>query len=233
MSADTKTRILDTAEVLFAERGYSATSLRDITAEAGVNLAAVNYHFGSKEALLAAVFERRVVPVNDERLRLLDLVEAEAGKGPLDAEPVVRACLVPAFQTGAESGLPEPKFMQLVGRMHSETNEQFRKAFFSLFAEVAQRFTAALARALPEVAPEEVTWRLHFLIGSWRTRWSGGSAVMASWPHRRRTTTICSRHWHASPSPGCAPAGRHLSQGVSRNLHIGFTRAPQLIRKDH
>ncbi len=166
MSADTKTRILDTAEVLFAERGYSATSLRDITAEAGVNLAAVNYHFGSKEALLAAVFERRVVPVNNERLRLLDLVEAEAGKGPLDAEPVVRSFLVPAFQTGAESGLREPKFMQLVGRMHSETNEQFRKTFFSLFAEVAQRFTAALARALPEVAPEEVTWRLHFLIGS-------------------------------------------------------------------
>lgn len=162
---DTKTRILDTAEVLFAEQGFTATSLRDITAAAGVNLAAVNYHFGSKEALLGAVFERRVVPVNAERLRLLALVEAEADGVPA-VDAIVRAFLVPAFQTASESGLREPKFMQLVGRMHSETNSRFREVFLGLFVDVRDRFTAALRRALPDVPDDEIVWRFHFMIGS-------------------------------------------------------------------
>ena len=77
MATDTKDRILDAAERLFADKGYSATSLRDITQEAEVNLAAVNYHFGSKEALLTALLERRLDPVNRKRLELLDAAEAE------------------------------------------------------------------------------------------------------------------------------------------------------------
>jgi AcrR family transcriptional regulator len=166
MSTDTKTRILDAAEMRFAEHGYSATSLRDITTLAAANLASVNYHFGSKEALLEAVFQRRVVPVNDARLRRLDLAESQAGDGPLGIEPIVRAFLAPAFETAQESGLREPKFMQLVGRMHSETNSEFRDVFLRLFVEVGKRFGAALRRARPDLEAEEVMWRLHFMIGS-------------------------------------------------------------------
>lgn len=166
MTIDTKTRILDAAEIRFAEHGYSATSLRDITTLANANLASVNYHFGSKGDLLKAVFQRRLVPVNDKRLRLLDEVEAKAGRGPLDVELVVRAFLVPVFQKGTESGLRQPKFMQLVGRMHSETNSDFREVFSQLFVEVSKRFVSALSRACPDLETEEVMSRLHFMIGS-------------------------------------------------------------------
>jgi AcrR family transcriptional regulator len=161
MTTDTKARILDAAEARFSEQGYAATSLRDITTLAGANLASVNYYFGSKEDLLKAVFQRLVVPVNNERLRLLDEAEAKAGHGPLDVEPVVRAFLGPAFRTATEG-----QFMQLVGRMHSETDSNFRDVFLRLFVEVAQRFGAALGRALPDLETEEVMSRLHFMIGS-------------------------------------------------------------------
>ena len=76
VAIETKNRILDAAERLFADFGYKATSLRDITSEAGVNLASVNYHFGSKEALLAALLERNFAPVNRRRIELLDALEA-------------------------------------------------------------------------------------------------------------------------------------------------------------
>src|SRR4051812_50014156 len=79
---DTKEIILDTAERLFAERSYASVSLREITAEAGVNLAAVNYHFGSKDALLLAVFQRRAVDLNRERPNLLREAESRAGGRP-------------------------------------------------------------------------------------------------------------------------------------------------------
>ena len=75
---DTKEKILDTAERLIGERGYAATSLRHIIAQAGVNLAAVHYHFGSKEGLLDAVVERKAAPVNQARLAWLERVETEA-----------------------------------------------------------------------------------------------------------------------------------------------------------
>src|SRR6476661_10749602 len=79
----TKDRILDAAEALFMEHGFEATSLRALTAAAGVNLAAVNYHFGSKEELFQSVLTRRLDPMNQERIDLLEKVEREAGGRPL------------------------------------------------------------------------------------------------------------------------------------------------------
>src|SRR2546426_8090555 len=92
IKADTKTRILDTAEKLFGEKGFDATSLRDITAEAQVNLAAVNYHFQSKESLMDAIIERRFEPVNRRRMEMLDA----AGPSPT-VEQIVEAFLSPLF----------------------------------------------------------------------------------------------------------------------------------------
>ena len=97
MAIETKERILDAAERLFADFGYKATSLRDITGEAGVNLASVNYHFGSKDALLTALLERRFEPVNRRRLELLDQLE-ESADGKVDVQEIVRAFLSPPFE---------------------------------------------------------------------------------------------------------------------------------------
>src|SRR5271154_6302809 len=95
---NTKTRLLDTAERLFAHHGIEATSLRTITAEAGVNLAAVNYHFQSKEALLHAVIARRLDPMNQRRLAMLDACEAAAGNGLLPLDQVLDALLRPVVE---------------------------------------------------------------------------------------------------------------------------------------
>jgi AcrR family transcriptional regulator len=166
MASETKDRILDVAERLFADRGYPATSLRDITAEAGVNLASVNYHFGTKEALLAALLDRRFVPLNRRRLELLDAIEADVGSGQPRIEDVLRALLAPPFEKQREWGEAGRTFMRLVGRLHAEVNDQHRATYLRHFDEIRRRFTAALHRALPHLDTEDVHWRMLFLIGS-------------------------------------------------------------------
>ena len=166
MAADTKERILNVAERLFADRGFPATPLRDITSEAGVNLASVNYHFGSKAALLTAVLERRLRPVNARRLELLDAIESAAGNGAPNAEDVIRAFLSPPFQKRQEWGTGGDNFLRLMGRIHSETNEEFRANLFQQFDGVSRRFGKALRRALPHLDATDVGWRMLFLVGS-------------------------------------------------------------------
>jgi AcrR family transcriptional regulator len=161
---DTKTRILDAAEELFADNGFTATSLRMITASAGVNLAAVNYHFGSKEALLAEVLGRRIGPINQERVELLDA--AEAGDSTLELEQILHAFLSPPFRAMLGSGEKGAKFMQLIGRTHSETNDKMRGLFFELFEEVFRRFAGAFHRVLPDLSTDEVRVRMMFVIGA-------------------------------------------------------------------
>src|SRR5882672_6635627 len=107
----TKTKILDTAERLFGEQGYAATSLRQVIAKADVNVAAVHYHFGSKEDLLDAVVARKAGPVN--AARLVRLGQVEAAKGPLNVEKVLEAFLEPT----AEMARHNPTFVRLMGRM--------------------------------------------------------------------------------------------------------------------
>ena len=180
MPIDTRERILDVAERLFGERGFPATPLRDITAEAGVNIASVNYHFGSKEGLLAEVLERRLKPINTRRLELLDAVEARAGNGPPELEAVIRAFLSPPFHSQRVWAANGQGFLRLVGRIHSETNEDFRATFVKQFDEVFKRFTAALRRALPNLDDAELSWRMLFMVGSMAFTMSWGPTLVAS-----------------------------------------------------
>jgi AcrR family transcriptional regulator len=166
MASDTKKLILDVAERLFADRGFSATSLRELTSEAGTNVASVNYHFGSKEALLAAVLERRLRPINERRLDILDKLEHTAGEHPLNLEDVLRAFLTPPFHKRREWGEGGRNFMRLMGRIHSETNKEFRASFIRQFDTVFRRFIVALRRSLPHLDDADVSWRMLFLVGS-------------------------------------------------------------------
>src|SRR5690348_4560435 len=113
--AETKERILDTAERLFAARGYGATSLRSIIAAAQVNLAAVHYHFRTKEALLDAVLKRRLEPVNRERIALLDECEHAAGDGPPRLECVLAALIAPPLRLARDPAYTD--FVKLMGRV--------------------------------------------------------------------------------------------------------------------
>ena len=186
MATETKERILDVAERLFAEGGFPATSLRDITAEAGVNLASVNYHFGSKEALLASVLERRFRPINERRLQLLGEIEARAGDQPPDAEDVLRAFLAPPFQKQQEWGASGHTFLRLVGRIHAETNEEHRATFLQQFDEVVRRFTTALGSALPHLDRSDLRWRMLFVVGSMAFAMGGGRAMVTRDPESAR-----------------------------------------------
>jgi AcrR family transcriptional regulator len=159
----TKTRILDTAERLFAEQGYDATSLRLVTREADVNLAAVHYHFGSKLDLLKAVFERRVGRINEDRLAQLEAVEAASGQATL--EDVLEAFFGPPLRYAAPQEEGWHHFMVLVGRLNSTGGEAFN-AVKDVFRVVRERFFPAIKKAVPGLPPEELAWRIHFLIGS-------------------------------------------------------------------
>lgn len=157
---DTKQRILDTAERLIAERGYAATSLRHIISEAGVNLAAVHYHFGSKEDLLDELILRKAAAVNAERLALLERFESEAGGNPVPVEKVLAAFFEPMIAAGRQS----PQFLKVMGRMFSEglIPAIVAKHFQPTFG----RFTQSLRRALPHLSDAELLARLQFMIGA-------------------------------------------------------------------
>jgi len=158
--SDTKNRILDAAERLFGERGLSATSLRAITSAAGANQAAINYHFRSKEGLIWAVYARRLGPVNQRRLEMLDASEAKHGSGTLPLEEVMEAFVAPIVQLG-----PESAFCPLMGRMYTEPGDFLRKVILEHMGEVARRFTMAFKRALPEMPDMDLYWGAFFTIG--------------------------------------------------------------------
>ena len=162
---ETRTRILDTAEVLFAERGFESVSLRHITAEADVNLASVNYHFGSKEALIEEVIARRIQPINQRRLALLDGHIADAAK-PLPLSTIVDCFVTPVIDTVRDSAHHERLFSRLMSRCLAESVDRFPDVLIKQFTEVIARFVAEMSRTMPDVAPEVHQLRILFMAGA-------------------------------------------------------------------
>lgn len=160
-TSNTRERILDAAESLFIEHGFAATSVRAIATKAGVNLAATNYHFGSKKGLFSAVFQRRVQPVNANRLKRLAALEQEAqvGKRQLTIRSILESFFEPLRYV--DPGVPA-----LIGRMYGEPESLTRPILEETFHEVAMAFQGALRLVLPHVPAEEIRWRFHFMIGS-------------------------------------------------------------------
>jgi len=163
---DTKERILDVAEDIFAQKGFSATSMRNITAQADVNLAAINYHFGSKAQLYQEVFRRRVGPINKKRIQLLDKLETAADGHPLELESILRTFITPALQAGIDPKKGGNPFIRLLGRTHAEPGPEAHDFLPELYEEVKARYRNALARTLPHLSEEELSWRVHFVIGT-------------------------------------------------------------------
>ena len=148
---DTRSRLLDVAERLFMEKGFEGTSVRQITGEAGVNLASANYHFGSKEALLKAVFTRRLEWLNRERIRVLDTMEAQAGGRPLKPSQIVDAFFGTLLRMGSEPDQGGQTFLRLLGRTITSPSEMIHTLFAGEYGDVLERFKVALYRALPDV----------------------------------------------------------------------------------
>jgi AcrR family transcriptional regulator len=176
-SADTKTRILDAAELLFTEHGFEATSLRQLTSAAGVNLAAVNYHFGSKEELFQAVLTRRLDPMNQERIDLLEKIEREAGGKALSCEKVLFAMLIPALRLARDEERGGKDFLRVLGRAYADPAPFIRHFLSAQYAEMIGRYKEAFLRALPHLSRQELTWRLHFVMGALSYTLAGTDAL--------------------------------------------------------
>jgi len=159
----TKGRILDAAERLFAQDGIEATSLRAITAEAGANLAAVNYHFQSKEALVNAVIVRRLAPITERRLELLEACERAAGDGAPPLDQVIDAFFRPVVEIFDGHA---KEFGPLMGRLYIEPAEFLERLYKDHLEQIAERFLGAYQRALPDLPRVELLWRLHFAMGA-------------------------------------------------------------------
>lgn len=166
VNLDTRERILDVAERQFMAHGYEATSMRLITSMAEVNLAAVNYHFGSKEGLLREVFRRRLSWLNQERTTALDILEAKAGGAPLKPSQVLEAFFGTLLRIGEDESLGGMTFLRLLGRTLTDPAEFIRAFFAKEYAAVLERYKTALFRALPDVPKAEIVWRLHFMLGA-------------------------------------------------------------------
>ena len=166
-SADTKERLLDAAEEVFAREGYRAAALRSITALAAVNLAAVNYHFGSKRALLEAVFARRLQPFNQARLGRIAAVRAAArleGRRPLVRD--VLAAIVEGTLVHGQSAPGIGQFFAFIGRSSFDPDRTVQTAFTGYMKPTFEAMLAALVETLPGVPREVLYWRLQFVIGA-------------------------------------------------------------------
>ena len=164
---DTKTRILDAAEILFAENGFKDTSIHRLARKARVNQAAVNYHFGSKDALVEKVIERRLCMISQRRMEALKQIKAAVqrqGRRP-DVQTLLRAYIEPAL-TLTEKTSGERYFLLIVGRALAEPDEAIRNIFIRQFEPSFLLLAELMQRALPDVSESVLRWRLHFAIGS-------------------------------------------------------------------
>jgi AcrR family transcriptional regulator len=173
----TKGRILDAAEALFMEHGFEATSLRAITAAASVNLAAVNYHFGSKEELFQSVLTRRLDPMNQQRLDLLTRLERDLAPHPVPCERILSAMFVPALALARDPERGGKDFLRLLGRAYADPAPFIRRFLSAQYATMIARFKAAFARALPQLPAKELSWRLHFIMGALSYTLAGTDAL--------------------------------------------------------
>jgi AcrR family transcriptional regulator len=161
----TRERILDSAEKLFARCGFHGVSVRDITQDAGVDVALVNYHFGSKQALLERVLGRRSEVLNEERMRRLEACIAKARPGPPQLDDIIDAFTHPLLDRSERGGAGWKAYFGLIAQMNNST-ELGGVIMTKYFDPVVRAFVDALRSTLPDCDPRDVYWSYHFLSGA-------------------------------------------------------------------
>jgi AcrR family transcriptional regulator len=164
-SRDTKDRLLDAAERLFATRGFDGTSIRAVALEAGASVSAANYHFGSKEALVQHALVRRMRPLCERRLAALTAAEQAGGDQPLAVATIVEAFLRPGYEAERDSPESQTSYRTVAAQIYTDPHEMLSAIKIEIFAPVIARFIDALERALPLRTREELALDFQFLIG--------------------------------------------------------------------
>ncbi len=163
---ETRERVLLAAQKLFAERGFESVSLRNITTEALANVAAVNYHFGSKDGLIDEVIGHHMIPVMKERMRLLDEAENKYRIGLVPVEVILDAFMRPFLTVIQDGGEGRDLFCRFMGRCMSERGDRMPDEVMRSAQRVMKRITVMLSDVLPDVESEVLVWRLHFCFGA-------------------------------------------------------------------
>ena len=191
--SETVERILDAAEQLFAEKGFAETSLRLITGKAGVNLAAVNYHFGSKKSLIQAVFTRFLNPFVVSLEQELDRNE-QAGSPEQSLEELLEMLVRLVLALKPRSGNDLSTFMRLLGLAFSQSQGHLRKYLGEVYGKVFERYMTLVLRSTPELPVHVLFWRVHFMLGSVAFTLSSMKALKAmgetEYGHRASTDGI-------------------------------------------
>jgi len=162
----TRGQIVKAAEKIFAEKGFRAMTLRAVTKAAHVNLAAVNYHFGSKTKLMRAVIRRRIEPINTERLRRLNALIAAHAPSPIPLEDLFNALFRPLFDHATTEKGNDQVFMQMVGRALTEPADFVRNMHKEFFTELSDRFLIELKRSCPELSEQQLQLRFYLAIST-------------------------------------------------------------------
>ena len=176
---DTAERILNAAEELFSEKGFAETSLRNITTQAGVNLAAVNYHFGSKKSLIQAVFARYLTPFSHQFSLELDNIEHQQNS----PEQLLRLLITTLSKSGLENSKKFGVFMRLLGLAYAQGQGHLRKFLTAEYGSVFSRYMKEINRITPQLTPMERFWRIHFMLGSAVFAMSSVDSLMAMADH--------------------------------------------------
>jgi AcrR family transcriptional regulator len=161
-----KQRLLAAAEQLFAEKGFESVAVRDVTQLAKANVAAVNYHFGSRDGLVALVIARHLAPLNQERLEWLDVLERKAPGKVVPIEEIIHALIRPLVGMVGKTELSEALFCKLVGRILALPEEALSVVTMGQMKVLNNRFIRAIGKVLPTVSQDDLQWRMHFLVGS-------------------------------------------------------------------
>ncbi|WP_421131459.1 TetR/AcrR family transcriptional regulator [Alteromonas sp. A079] len=210
MAKTTKTDILNTAELLFSQQGFTQTSMREITTDAGVNLASVNYHYGSKKNLIQAVLKRYfdvLIPDVELCLKNTDVVMGVKG-----VDAVLRALIVPMVRLSDVRPNGTAIFVQLLGRGYNETQGHLRRFIMSEYGHAIRALVAAIQQCLPTIPPEALFWRLHFAMGSFVFSMASSQAL---------TEIVESDfHRHIDISEVISQLVPFVAQGLAGNLDI-------------
>jgi len=162
----TRNKILDAAERLFAEHGYTAVSMRSITAAAGVNVAAIHFHFASKEALFEAIFNRRVQPINAARLVGLHDAQGNGGNEVVELGNVLKAFVAPHLEAAKGFDAGSIVLLQFMARAAAEPDKSIQAVLSKQFDPVWMELTKAVRRAVPDASDEAIGWGLFFTLGA-------------------------------------------------------------------
>lgn len=212
----TKERILNSTEALVAESGFCDLTMRQISNHANTNLAAINYHFGSKQSLINHMLERRLDTLFDMRLKRLDELE-NGSHQPCLIKQVLEAFIEPALVISNDDRMGGQRFMKILARAYAERSEFLHQLLSSRYADTIKRFASAIERACPHLSTQTVFWRFHFIMGALTYVMADfGAASKTSHMTEQEFFSTCSHQLVdfslaalscESPPPDCRPSG--------------------------